>query len=171
MTFKWPSPTFLPLPDEYLKGFSALCRHHETMREVLGDFYSERSGEVFGGGGIGGFGGSESGPAASAALSRLTGPTYGLTDIIRAGKSDTGGGARKAAEGELTVEGQQGKNSVIRLGLCFQDGGREIPRLVGSLMKNSISLFSDIAEGGQHIQKNWDTSLHYTRLAGRSRMP
>ncbi len=72
---------------EYLKEFSALCRHHETMREVLGDLYSERSSSHE----------DSAAPTAGAALSRLTGPSYGLADIIRAGRTSD---RKKKLEGE-----------------------------------------------------------------------
>ncbi len=75
-----------------MKEFSAFCRHHETMRQVLGNFYSERSGSTTV---------EEDSPSAGMALSRLTGPTYGFRDIIRSGKATS---EKKVEEGPIKKE-------------------------------------------------------------------
>jgi hypothetical protein len=66
---------------DYLREFLSLCCRQETMKDLLGRGTAGSSvGELP----------SESSEA-SAALNRLTGPTYGLRDIINAGRSDTKG--------------------------------------------------------------------------------
>ena len=72
---------------DYLNEVTALTQHHETMRQVLGGAYMSKREEEESdhqGGGV------EKVPSA---LSKLTGPTYSFSDIIRAGRSTGSGGS------------------------------------------------------------------------------
>lgn len=52
-----------------------MCRHHETMRQVLGKFYEDTVDK------------DDSKEDIENALSKITGPTsYGLTDLLGSGK-------------------------------------------------------------------------------------
>ena len=55
-----------------MNEFSQICQQHESMRQVLGDYITENAYDV-----------DESLGRVPDALSKLTGPTYSLGDIIR----------------------------------------------------------------------------------------
>ncbi|TRY78537.1 hypothetical protein TCAL_04254 [Tigriopus californicus] len=61
---------------QYLRQFVKVSENHESMLRVLGDFFNQSDYDV-----------DESVDNVPNALKRLTGPTYGLTDIIKSGRS------------------------------------------------------------------------------------
>ena len=61
-----------------MRDFSAVCQHHATMRQVLGDYCDRADG-----------GAARDGlERLPNALDRLTGPSYGLSDILRSGRTN-----------------------------------------------------------------------------------
>jgi len=70
---------------DYLRDFIALCRHHETMKDLFGRSFASSSTDLPSAAGYS----PNEGPSAGAALSRLTGPTYSFGDIIRSGRHES----------------------------------------------------------------------------------
>jgi hypothetical protein len=77
------------------------CQRYETMRQILGDLVRE---DV-----------DDNVEKVPAALSKLTGPTYSLSDIIQSGKAKDGSAQNK--QGEKCINLPLNRASLMYFGL------------------------------------------------------